>query len=353
MTAPNNKFSLRLIDAHPWRDNSNPIWLATTLKLYRNMAKYLFPSKMEPTRQKQLLDVMSKALCSIKELSHASFLQGDEISSLEKQFLFEHFLFLQGLQEACHKTEGFIIDDSGKFLAVLNLKDHLQMQLIDCGQDLENGFAQILRLESELAKMFEWSYNTRFGFLTADPRHCGTALVVRLFLHLPALITTGELKELIATTDGIEATGMMGGSLESCVGDIVVVSNRFTLGLSEDEIIRSLRLAAARLIAEEKKARQKLMQDDALKNRISRAYGLLLHSYQAETEETLSSLSLCKLAIDMGLLKGIDHQKLNALFFDSRKAHLLSLHAETTDEEVTRSRAKLVHDAFATSSLLI
>ncbi len=317
------------------------------------MAKYLFPSKMEPTRQKQLLDVMSKALCSIKELSHASFLRGDEISSLEKQFLFEHFLFLQGLQEACHKTEGFIIDDSGKFLAVLNLKDHLQIQLIDCGQDLENGFAQILRLESELGKMFEWSYNTRFGFLTADPRHCGTGLVARLFLHLPALITSGLLKNLVETTEGIEATNMSGGSIESCIGDIVVISNHFTLGLSEDEIVRSLRISAAYFIGEEKRERQKLSKDDVLKNRISRAYGLLLHSYQAETEETLASLSLCKLAIDMGLLKGIDHQKLNALFFDSRKAHVLSLHTEAKDEEVTRSRAKLVHEAFALSSLLI
>lgn len=353
MTTPNNKFSLRLLDAHPWRDNSNPIWLATTLKLYRNVSRYLFPSKLESVRQKQLLDVMAKSLCSIKDLHQAVFLQGDEISSLEKQFLFEHFLFLQGLQEACHKTEGFIVDDSGKFLAVLNLKDHLQMQLIDCQQDLENGFAEILAIESELGKMFEWAYNTRFGFLTADPRHCGTGLVVRLFLHLPALLTTGDLPGLIESSEAVEASGMMGGPLTECVGDIVVVSNRFTLGLSEEEIIRALRLVASRLVAEEKKARQVLMQDDALKNRISRAYGLLLHSYQFETEETLSCLSLCKLALDMGFLTGIDHQKLNALFFDSRKAHLLSLHEETSNEEVTKSRAKLVHDAFAPSSLLI
>lgn len=353
MTQHSNKFSLRLLDAHPWRNNDNPIWLATTLKLYRNVSKYLFPAKMEAVRQKQLLDVMSRSLCSIKDLDKAVFLRGDQISSLEKQFLFEHFLFLQGLQEACHPTEGFIVDDSGKFLAVLNLKDHLQMQLIDCGQDLESGFLRMLQLESELAKMFEWSYSNRFGFLTADPRHCGTGLVVRLFLHLPALLTTGYLQGLIESTESVEAVGMMGGPLETCVGDIVIVSNRFTLGLSEDEIIRSLRLAGSKLIAEEKKARQKLKEDDALKNRISRAYGMLLHSYQFEADESLSCLSLCKLALDMGFLKGIDHQKLNALFFDSRRAHLLSLHQESASEEVTKSRAKLVHDAFADSSLLI
>lgn len=350
MTVPNNKFSLRLLEAHPWRDNSNPIWLATTLKLYRNIAKYHFPAKMDPARQKQLLDLMAKSLCGIKDLNQAIFLHGDEVSSLDKQFLFEHFLFLQGLQEASHKTEGFIIDDSGKFLAVLNLKDHLQMQVTDCNQDMENGFAQILRLESELGKLFEWSYNSRFGFLTADPRHCGTAFVARLFLHLPALLMSDRLKDLI--DESIELQGMQ-GALPDCVGDIVVVSSRFTLGISEEDIMRTLRLAASRFISEEKKERQKLLKDDALKNRISRAYGLLLHSYQFEAAEAFGCLSLCKLALDMGLLQGIDHQKLNALFFDCRRAHLLSTHEENTSEEVVRSRAKLVHDAFAHCSLLI
>lgn len=353
MTAPSkNKFSLKLLEAHPWRDNSNPIWLATTLKLYRNVAKYLFPTKMDGARQKQLLEVLSKALCGISDLHHAAFLHGNEVSSLEKQFLFEHFLFLQALQEASHQTEGFIVDDSGKFLAVLNLKDHLQMQVTDCQQDLENGFKQILHIESELGKMFEWSYNSRFGFLTANPRHCGTGLVARLFLHLPALLTKHALEDLIADLDGVEIAGMQ-GVMPECVGDIVVVSNRYTLGVSEDEIIRALRLAATRLITEEKKARASLIADDDLKNRISRAYGMLLHSYQFETEETLNCLSLCKLALDMGFLAGTSHQQLNALFFDCRRAHLLSTHDENVQDEVAKARAKLVHEAFAGCNLTI
>lgn len=352
MTAHNNKFSLKLLEAHPWRDNSNPIWLATTFKLYRNVAKYLFPAKMEASRQKQLLDVLSKTLCGIKDLHHATFLHGNEVSSLEKQFLFEHFLFLQALQEAAHQTEGFIVDDSGKFLAVMNLKDHLQMQVTSCDPDVENGFKKILHIESELGKVFEWAYNSRFGFLTANPRHCGTALVGRLFLHLPALLTVGTLHDLVSELEGIELSGMQ-STLPNCVGDIVVVSNRFTLGLSEDEIIRLLRLAATRLVAEEKKTRERLLQDDALKNRISRAYGLLLHGYQFETEETLSGLSLCKLALDMGYLKGVDHQKLNALFFDCRRAHLLSAHEGDLEEEVKKARASLIHEAFVSCELSI
>ena len=349
----NNKFSLQLIEAHPWRDNSNPIWLATTLKFYRNVSKYLFPGKLDPKRQNQLLGVMAKAICAVKDLHDTVFLHGDEVSSLEKQFLFEHFLSLQSFQEASHKTEGFVVDDSGQFLAIFNVKNHLQMQVTECGQDLESGFSKLLQIETELGKNFEWAFNPRFGFLTADPSYAGTGLIVNLFLHLPALLATGKLPELIEEVEAIEASSMQGTDLGNCVGDMVVVRNRFTIGLSEEEIIRMLRGAANKLIGEEKNARNRLQSDDEMKNRVSRAYGMLLHSYQFETVEALSCLSLCKLALDIGWLKGIDHQALNSLFFDSRRAHLISSQEIGTPEEVAKRRAKLVHDAFANCSLLI
>jgi protein arginine kinase len=82
-----------------------------------------------------------------------------------------------------------------------------------------------------------------------------------------------------------------------------------------------------------------------MKDQISRAYGLILHSYQLQTKEALNALSLIKLGIDLDWIDGITDRELNALFFQCRRAHLseiLGVHL-TDPQEISRKRAEYVH----------
>jgi protein arginine kinase len=84
-----------------------------------------------------------------------------------------------------------------------------------------------------------------------------------------------------------------------------------------------------------------------VKDLITRSYGLLVHSYQLNTRETLAALSMIKLGIDLGWVLGLTDQEVNAIFVQVQRAHLLYLLEQPISIEdpqaIQRQRAAFVH----------
>lgn len=352
MTEKND--SLSFLQENPWKNNENPIWIASTLQLYRNVSKYLFPGKLESGKQAQLLTLLQKVVLETPLLNKPQAYSAKGMTPVEKQFLFEHFLSTEGFQEA-HGNEGFIVDLSGQFLLTINLKDHLHIQVTDCKGELENAWNHLVKIETEIGKSIDYAFSSRFGFLTAHTYHCGTGFVARTLVHVPALVHTDTLKAVLdkELEEDVASSGMQGDQAEF-IGDIVSLYNNVTLGVSEEDILKAVRASSTKLMVAEKSARSQLKAQNAstIKNKVSRAYGLIIHSYQLETQEALNALSLCKLAIDIGWLEGIDHKKLNELLFTTRRGHL-SLDTKIEQEDITKKRAELLHAAFKGTTLLV
>ncbi len=336
-----------LVDRTPWQEDKNPIWLATSLISMRNFNKYKFPSKLSEPEAKTLLSVVQNALVKSSELKNPEFLLAEETSPLDKELLFEHFLCMESFQNAT-VGQGFVIDDSCRLLALLNWKNHLQLYYLDDNPDIEGSWSRLSKLEMEVGKALDYAYSPKFGYLTADPTLCGTALLALQYLHLPALTHTHQLQEVLSKQldEDIMAMGLE-GSLDEPVGDIVILRNRYTLGLGEETMLHELQISAMKLMASEKGLRAHLKSENnaEIKDLISRAYGLLVHSYQLQTKEALSALSLIKLGIDLGWITGISDTKINQIFFQCRRAHLAHFFKETTidTQEITRKRAEFIH----------
>lgn len=340
----------------PWKENDNPIWLASTLKFHRNVNKYLFPSKLEGNRQAQLLTLIENAILPLPFLQKPTSLQAKNADPSVKQFLSEHFLASESFHEA-HAHEGFIFDASGLFLLTINIKDHVQMQMIDCKGELENTWNQLVKVETGAGKALDYAFSSRFGFLTSQPAHCGTGFVVRAFLHLPALIHTEQWSSILGKEldEGVAFSGMQ-GDFSEIVGDIVILYNTVTLGVSEEEILKSIRTSATKVMIAEKSAREHLKGQEAsgIKNIISRAYGLIAHSYQLDAKEALEALSLLKLGHDLGVIKGISHKKINELLFACRRGHLIIEQNSSLDpEHVAKKRAEFLHSSLKDAQLTI
>ncbi len=337
-----------LLDHTPWETEINPIWLATSFLLYRNLAKYNFPPKMEERVFQQTLSLLQAPLLSSSLLQKPVLLNAAELSALDKEFLFEHFLCLEGFQNTL-AGQGFIVDESGHFLAELNVQNHLQIQLTDCQGGWEKTWNTLSQIETAIGTTVDFAYSPKFGYLTAEPRLCGTGLTVQAYLHLPALIHTGQLQETLLKQkeEGVVAASM-GGNLEEIVGDLIVISNGYTLGINEETTVHSVHSMAMKLMAIEKLLRSHLQTENntGLKDQVSRAFGLLLHSYQLQTKEALGALSLMKLGLHLDWIGGITDAKLNHLFFQCRRAHLLHTLSQTQmsdPQEVARKRAEYLH----------
>ncbi len=338
-----------------WEEDKNPIWLGSSLTLQRNLARYKFPTKLSEVEMGKVSDLLADTLQKKGDLKNPAYLPADKLSPLDKEFIFEHFFCLESFQNA-NKGQGFLLDETGRFLALINVKNHLQLQLVDTSADILTAWSQLAKMEMEIGKTLDYAFTPKFGYLTSDPTLCGNALQALLFLHVPALHHTGQLHEVLSKEkdENIITMGLE-GVLDDLVGDFLILKNRYTLGVTEEGMLHSLQTTAMKLTLAEKNLRLHLKEtgNSEIKDLVSRAYGLLIHSYQLQTKEALNALSLIKLGLDLGWISGISNQAINILFFKCRRAHLAQLLNEKIldTHDMPHKRAEFIHKALQGISL--
>ncbi|GAB4191725.1 MAG: protein arginine kinase [Simkaniaceae bacterium] len=345
-----------LLHHTPWEQNTTPIWPASTFLLRRNLARQLFPNKMNEKQMQTVLGIIKDAIFESKALENPSFVKAEELSPTEKEFLFEHFLIADSFQNA-QSGQGFIIDQKGECLTEINIQDHLTLCCIDCNADWKNSWKKLTELESLLSKRIDFAYNPKFGYLTANPFLSGTALQIQIYLHLPALIHTGKLQSALENfkEHEIEIKGIS-GNLEEMVGDLIILQNRYTLGITEESILHLLHTTATKMMQMEKQCRDNIKEqgDPEIKDKVSRAFGLLAHSYKLQTKEALSALSFLKLGIDLDWIEGLSNSKINELLFKCRRAHLIFSESESLPkEEISHKRSEFLHGSLKDVQLKI
>lgn len=339
----------------PWDINDNSIWLGSTLSLYRNLEKFMFPAKLSADRLKQIVDILGKEVLSNESLVSPKLILAEDTTPLEKEYLFEHFLGNETFQHA-HGGEAFIIDETGNFLATLNHHDHLRMQIIDCQGEIESAWSKLVKIETSIGKKIPFAYSPKFGFLTSNPADSGTGLLASVLLQVTALIQLERVDEMLDkyADEFVTVTGLQGNPTE-IIGDVIAIQNTYRLGVSEENSLSTLRSLTTKLLVEENRARQeiKTSQNPDFKDLVSRAYGILIHSYQIEAVEALNAISILKLGLELGWIKGLTLKEINQLFFVCRRSHLLSITGDhIPKEEIPHKRAEYIHQALKDATLL-
>ncbi|HSX04528.1 MAG TPA: protein arginine kinase [Rhabdochlamydiaceae bacterium] len=336
-----------ILENIPWKTTSNPIWPFTLFILRRNLAKYHFPSKMNEAEAAAVLDSLKNVISNLPEMANGYLLKKQDLKPLDKELLLEHFLFTRLLPESAHGS-ALLLNPSVAVLSTINMGNHLELfHILDSTGDLDSGWNLISKIENTLGSHFDFAFSSKFGFLTSDPNDCGTGLSVLAFLHLPALIQTGQLQEIWAkqNDESLIFTGISGDP-NDLIGDMIVLQNHFTLGVTEESIIRSIQTMASKLVASEKKARSTLKKEapPKIKDKISKAYGQLIYAYELEVKETLNLLSLIRLGLDLGWITAVQENKINELFFKTRRGYLTHLFPGTEDlKEIAHKRAEYLH----------
>ncbi len=331
-----SKIATLLLQAKPWASNSNASWLCSTLTLVRNLQKFHFPSRMDLESGNQILGLISKELQAYTDLQQPELVKAQDCSARDKELLFENFLATHAFIHS-QGGEAFVLDKTGRFLALINMEDHLELTQRDCGEDLEQTFESLVKLEIALGGALNYAYSPRFGFLTSNPAHSGTALIVRVFIQIPAIVHLGLLDQVIEKykSDAIDVAGLSGPLTAELVGDVLVASNAYSLGHKEEKILSEIRTFTTQLTVEEKGLRTRLAHEGntSIKDKVGRAFGLVKFSFHLDTFEALDALSLLKLGVDTGWVTGTDRAQLNELFFTCRRANLLAQVAEDIPQE--------------------
>ncbi|MBP7074591.1 MAG: hypothetical protein KBA81_04315 [Rhabdochlamydiaceae bacterium] len=342
-----NKLPEALYQNTAWDQEKNPIWMGSTLHLYRNFSLYKFPGKMTPAEMSGSLKTVFETIQKLPSLQPLVLFPAETLTPLDKELLFEHFQCSKGFQEM-HEGHGFAFNTERRYLITINESNHLQIHQASQENDLVSAWTSLAAIDDAIGREHPYAFLPRFGFLTADPMLCGTALEARIFLHVPALHHTGKLKDLLTelSDEQISFEGLE-GSTEDLIGDFLVLKNHYTLGISEETTLSLLQSTAQKIVAAENKLRdeQKTKATDALKDFVGRSFGLIMHSYQLHPKEALSGLSGLKLGVLLGWISGTTSQKLSILMLKLRRgylAHLLNLQTSDT-QELSHKRAEWLH----------
>jgi len=349
-------FPAHFLNHTPWNSQSSALWPASTFTVRRNLARYPFPHQQTPKQAAYTMERLKEAFFNHPQIHEPIFLDFSHLEAFHKEFLFEHFFVPDGVFED-RPHQGLITDSSGTFLAGINLADHLILQILDCQGAWHNTWNQLRAIESHLGHLVDYAFSPQFGYMTSNIHHCGTGLQIRAYLHLPAILYTESANTSFSDEEEF-IISPIGTSEDNATfqGDVVAIQNKYSLGVSEDHLLRNLYSVANRLINAEQEIRlsMKTQSSTQMKDLVSRSFGILRHSYQLPTQEALGALSLLKLGIDLGWITGISDAHINNLFFKCRRGHLLAyLKKDCSQEELLHERAEVIHQALKEAQLVI
>ena len=308
------------------------------VRLARNLKGY--PFRLTEAQHKEITDKVFAALQNNPTVG-PEFEKKQIIprSTEASQLVEEHLIS----PELAQNGGWLIVSKDGGVSIMVGEEDHLRLQVIGTGLCPKECLDTANRIAALIEGELPFAYDERLGYLTACPTNIGTGLRASIMLHLPMLTATGEIGRITgyAGSRGCAVRGAYGEGSKA-VGGFYQISNQVTLGASAAELTDKLVETATTIIDAEKKAREQVRsQDEAgLRDRIYRAAGTLRSAYLIDTSEAVQCISDVLVGLQMGLLSGVDPQKLYELEQRIRPAML-----NGAPQERDRKRAELLREA--------
>jgi len=268
-----------------------------------------------------------------------------DLKALDKQLLVERHLISR--EHAAKGGGSALVLNKDETLSVMvNEEDHLRMQALLPGMQIKQVWQKIDRFDTSLEKKLEYAFDGSYGYLTACPTNLGTGIRVSAMLHLPGLVLTDQVNQIVqaVTKLGHAVRGLYGEGTEA-LGHIFQVSNQMTLGESEADIIERIHKVVLQIIEHETNARATLQQGKPkeLFNHIGRAYGVLANAHIVSSKESMNQLSLIRLGVKLGMFEDLETSVVDELFLVTQPAHLQQLVGEKlSGEERDVQRADLL-----------
>ncbi len=325
--------------AGEWLRGAGPLYdvvISTRVRLARNLAGYPFLSKCTPAQRQEICDRLREAVLGLSLAPELFYVDVEQASDLNRRLLVERHLVSRQHAEG-QGARGVAISGDETLAVMVCEEDHLRIQVLRSGLELDSTYAAIDRIDDLLESQLVYAFSGRFGYLTACPTNVGTGIRVSVMLHLPALRMTGEIEKVFRAARDMRLAirGLYGEGTEA-LGDFFQLSNQTTLGRTEDDILRDFRdQILPRVIEYELRAREGLISHKAaaIDDRIHRALGLLRSARLISSEETLGLLSHLRMGVNLGRLPEVSLATVNELFLLTQPAHLQKIHGREMDPD--------------------
>ncbi len=215
---------------------------------------------------------------------------------------------------------GAVFTEDGSLSILVNEEDNLRIQYISSGFSLKKAYKFANIADDIIEKHYSYAFHPKYGYLTTDLNNVGTGLKASIIVHLPAITMKKEITKLI---DVLEEEGVSIKAVykdkEKAYGNLYEISNKKTLGVSEEDILDVLEKVIFNIVLEERKQREilQIQYKYEVEDKIFRAYGILKEARILNSTEVLELLSNVMFGVEMSLID-INKDLLYRLIIESR-----------------------------------
>jgi protein arginine kinase len=340
------KFEVLKSSVGEWLKGTGPesdIVMSSRVRLARNLAQYPFVGRASEMERSEVEEFLRTQITKTSVGSRLEYMDLGGLEDLDRQFLVERQLISREHADATG-ARGVAIDSAEQVSLMINEEDHLRIQCLHSGLDLEAVWAQIRSVDEEIEAVVPYAFHQRWGYLTACPTNVGTGIRVSVMLHLPALVITRQIDKVFRSLHKISlAVRGLYGEGSQAFGDFYQISNQITLGRTESELISQVADVVPVLIDYERRAREFLLEETErnVHDQVSRAFGILRTAQTISAEETMQLLSRVRMGVLLGLVDDLHVSDVNKLLVRTQPAHLQKMKGidlDTKDRNIERAR---------------
>lgn len=320
---------------------SNDVIMRSRVRIARNIKDYPFPPVLNDTCRKEIIEKVASAAAA------HGYVNDEKINDA----IYAHALSEENLisrEFAAEKERHALLrnDECETFVMVCE-EDHLRIQSFADGLDLEKAGSRAIECERMLGQKINFAFDNELGYLTRCPTNLGTAMRASVMMFLPSLTISNRMGEVKTQLEKIGMTirGMYG---EGSAADAYMyqISNRLSLGSSEQDLLLKTEAVAKRIADDERNARNAVFNAnrDKLTDKIMRSLGTLKYAHILSSKEFLDCYAFVRLGISLGICD-IPLEKLDALLYRAMPAHVMSANenAENAGER-DKLRAKIIRE---------
>lgn len=301
-------------------DNSDVV-KSTRINFLRNIAEFKFNLDNKDDIEK----LENKIKDNLFSIGYGlKFLKLKDMDDITRKCLVEKNLITPEFAFKKVDTGSILINDDENICIMIGGKDHFNIQVFSAGLDLENALNLAIEIDEKIGDALGYAISKKYGYLTSSPSDLGTGLKASVTVYLPALSKTRNTRKIF---DAISSFGMSVRGINSDnnqnQGYIYKISNKQTLGITENEIIKNLKVITNTVIEQERQARKLLTKDIIdLEDEIYRSYGIFTNAKKISYDESINLLSNIKLGVDLGILDNLTDMQVQKLYLYTKPANL-------------------------------
>lgn len=314
--------------------------ISTRIRLARNIKDIKFVNKYSKEDAKKVIEIMKQ---SIPNIGYGlKVIELENLDDITKLSLVEKHIISPDNALNKNKMGAIAINEEENICIMINEEDHLRIQILSSGLELANSLNLAIEIDKKIEEAVGYAFNDKYGFLTSCPTNVGTGLRASVMVHLPALTKTGNIRKILEVVNGFDMNirGVYGEGT-NMQGNMYQISNKQTLGISEEETIKNIKIITEKIIEQERLARKILAKDNInLEDRVYRAFGIISNCKKINSKECNNLLSEIRLGTDLGIIKELTDLKVNKLDIYTKPATMqkyLGQVYDSNDRDIKRA----------------